>query len=904
MIDRKASSEEKIALFRSLFRGNEEIYPRKYLNRKTGEEGYSPACGNEWLPGICEKPMIRCYHCRHQRFESVTDEVVHWHLSGHDYAGRAFALSLYPVRLDETCFFLVFVCDKEGWREDARAFVKAGRKLGLFVAMERTKTGARAWLFFQEAMPLSLARKVGFCVLTEAMEERPEMGLDSYDKFNPIQDTLSKWDFGGYIVLPLQKNARDLGHSFFVDANFEPFDDQWAFLSKIKKIERQSAEEWVREAEDKDRVVCVRGVGMENTKPKTPCSENVEIVLNNQICISKTGLTSYFRNKLIRLAAFQNPQFFQKQAMRASVDGEPRVIGCAFEDEHHVRLPRGCLEEVLQLAAGHLIQDERETGNQLNVNFIGELSKEQQASADAMAAHDMGILSAPTAFGKSVIAAWLIARRKVSTLVLVHRRQLMEQWIERLAQFLDISCIGRMGGGRKQATGLLDVALIQSLHDEQISQYGQLIVDECHHVPANRFTQLMSKAKAKYVCGLSATLVRKDGRHPVIPMLCGPVRYQAVLASSFERKVFVRPTSFRPKQALSADARLQFRELCQELVDDEIRNKFIAEDVLSVAQQGHYPLVLTERNGHLEILRALLEPHLGHLFVLQGGMKTHELNAITKCLGELPEHEPRVLLATGRFLGEGFDDARLDTLFLTLPISWSGTLEQYVGRMHRMHERKSEVRVYDYADLNVPMFGRMFKRRCKGYEALGYQVLMQGGVIPGWPVEVPLPQDQNWKNDYGTTVQRLIRDGVDGELAILFTKSYSKDAEGARSASEKFLFHRLQKLPQTAGRFLLNGLLPIPFDSKGQMEVDLLCIDARIAVELDGPQHLADSEAYRRDRHKDRLLQENGYRVLRFLTEDVSKRLDTVLDIILRSIILSVQPRRNSVRDLSSSELP
>jgi very-short-patch-repair endonuclease len=301
-------------------------------------------------------------------------------------------------------------------------------------------------------------------------------------------------------------------------------------------------------------------------------------------------------------------------------------------------------------------------------------------------------------------------------------------------------------------------------------------------------------------------------------------------------------------------------------------------------------VVLTERTEHLEQLAELLSPEILHLVVLRGGMGKKELDAVIARLSAIPEDEERVLLATGRYIGEGFDDARLDTLFLTLPVSWRGTVAQYAGRLHRLHDRKREVQVYDYADLNVPMLARMFDRRCRGYEAIGYKILLPASAVPGWPANVPLPVDPQWKQDYAASVRRLILDGVDAPLANLFVhvaRLRPAEAEGvnrARSATEAFLYRRLETLSQTAGRFRLNVELPIAFDGRGQMEVDLLCMEARVAIELDGAQHLADHDAYRRDRRKDTLLQENGYFVLRFLAEDVGKHLGDVLDTILRTL--------------------
>jgi very-short-patch-repair endonuclease len=336
--------------------------------------------------------------------------------------------------------------------------------------------------------------------------------------------------------------------------------------------------------------------------------------------------------------------------------------------------------------------------------------------------------------------------------------------------------------------------------------------------------------------------------------------------------------------------RVQFCDLYKELIADDDRNRLICDEVVQAVREGRSPLVLTERNEHLDCLAARLSPSIRHLVVLRGGARTKEARTIAARLAAIPETEDRVVLATGRYVGEGFDDARLDTLFLTLPVSWRGTIAQYVGRLHRLYDRKREVRVYDYADLNVPMLARMFDRRCRGYEAVGYSLLAPASAVPGWPADVPLPVDPGWKSEYAASVRRLVRDGVDSPLANLFAhaaRNVSPDAEGverARSATEAFLYRRLETLPETAGRFRLNAVLPILFDGWGHMEVDLLCADERLAVELDGGQHLASVEAYRRDRRKDVLLQENGYFVLRFLAEDVGRQLDAVLDAILRAL--------------------
>ena len=924
-VNQRSPTEVKIALYRSLFRGREDVYPRRFESRKTGRAGYSPVCGNEWVQGICEKPRIKCSECPHQRFLPVTDDAIRWHLMGQDDHGRDFVMGVYPMLLDETCFFLAADFDKAAWQDDAAAFLETCRQKSLPVALERSRSGkgGHIWFFFDEAVPATLARKLGAYILTETMERRPDIGLDSYDRFFPNQDTLPQGGFGNLIALPLQKGPRESGNSVFLDARLTPLPDQWEFLSSIRRIKRSEVEDRVRLAEAKGQVIAVRLAPESDeveaapwTAPPSrrrrdapiagPLPKTLELTLGNQIYIAKEGLPPALRNRLIRMAAFQNPEFYKAQAMRLSTYDKPRIIACAEDYPQHIGLPRGCLDDLLQslsaLNIKPVVRDQRNPGEPLNVTFQGELRPEQTVAAQAMLAQDTGVLAATTAFGKTVVAAWLIAQRGVNTLVLVHRRQLQQQWVERLSTFLGtpVRAIGRIGGGRKKPTGLLDVAVIQSLVrngvvDDLVANYGHLVADECHHLSAQSFELVARQAKAKFVTGLSATVTRKDGHHPIIFMQCGPVRYrgntrQQVAAHPFEHAVMVRPTDFRPIRPANPNVRQQFHELYEELIADEERNRLIHQDVIQTLREGRSPLVLTERNEHLDSLAKQLGPEVRHLVVLRGGMSKKELDALPARLAAIPAGEARVILATGRYVGEGFDDARLDTLFLTLPISWHGTIAQYVGRLHRLYDGKREVRVYDYADLNVPMLGRMFDRRCRGYEAIGYKMQLPGSAVSGWPADVPLPIDPEWKSQYASSVRRLVRDGVDSPLANLFVdvavmpSPNAAGANRARSASEAFLYRRLETLAATTGKFRLNAELPIPFDGWGRMEVDLLCAPSRIAIELDGGQHLGDADAYRRDRRKDTLLQENGYLVLRFLTEDVGKYLDQVLDAILRAL--------------------
>jgi superfamily II DNA or RNA helicase/very-short-patch-repair endonuclease len=835
--------------------------------------------------------------------------------------------------MDETCFLLALDFDGDEWGSDARGVLDICRQRSLGAALERSRSGngGHVWLFFENAVPARLARNLGSFLLTEAMEKRPEIGFKSYDRLFPNQDTMPKGGFGNLIALPLQKQPRLRGNSLFVDDELNPYADQWAFLSSVQRITLTQCESLVREAQSKCRITGVRsvlGLESEDDEPWTappsrrqkepPISEplpaEIELVLGDQVYIAKEFLPAQLQTRLIRLAAFQNPDFYRAQAMRLPVYEKPRIIQCAEEHPKHIALPRGLLADVQalfeRLKIKAILRDERFVGSALPLAFKGELRPEQMTAATAMLAHETGVLAATTAFGKTVLAAWLIAQRGVSTLVLVHREQLLNQWAERLSQFLSIPAqeIGQIGAGRKRVTGRIDVAIIQSLVRKSVvkdlvANYGHLVVDECHHLSAHSFELAARRAKARFVLGLSATVTRKDGHHPIIFMQCGPIRYRVsakaqAAARPFAHCVLVRPTNFRMVEPAETDARFQFHALYQELVADQVRNSLICGDVVEAIRAGRKPLVLTERTEHLELLAGMLTHQITHVISLKGGMGRKEWRNALDRLNAIPEQDQFALIATGKFVGEGFDHPRLDTLFVTLPISWRGTVAQYVGRLHRLHEHKREVRVYDYADLNVPMLARMFDRRCAGYAEVGYAIQLPGSAVPGWPSEVPLPIDPEWKRDYSGSVRRLVIDGVDIPLADLFLHATAKivcTPEGlarARSSTEAFLYRRLETLPMTAGRFRLNARLPIQFDGQGEMEVDLLDEEVRLAVELDGPQHLSDPEAYRRDRRKDFLLQENGFLVLRFLAEDVGKNLSHVLDTVVRALARRLRKRQ------------
>ena len=755
-IANRSPTRDKIALFRSLFRGREDVYPKRWDNARTGKAGYAPVCANEWVPRICGKPRVKCGACLNQAFREVTDEAIDGHLRGRHTIG------VYPMLPDDTCRFLAADFDKASWRRDAGAFLETCRSKDVPAALERSRSGngGHVWIFFAEPVPAALARRLGAHLVTETMERNPDIGFESYDRFFPSQDTVPAGGFGNLIALPLQGGPREDGNSVFLDDSFEPHADQWAFLSSMRRLSLAEATAIVDEAGRQGRVVGLRlPLDEEDDEPWSappsrrrplpeiagPLPERIEAVLGDQIYIPRAGLPPGLVNRLIRLAAFQNPAFYSAQAMRRSTFGIPRIVACAELLSHHIALPRGCgeaMEGLLEdLGIPLDMRDERNPGRPVDTTFLGSLTSEQQSAADALLPHDIGVLSAATGFGKTVIAASVIAARGTNTLVLVHRRQLMEQWIARLAAFLDlpVAAIGQIGGGRRKPGGIVDVGVIQSLVrkgevDDIVADYGHLVVDECHHISAVSFEAVARRAKAKYVLGLSATVTRRDGHHPIVFMQCGPVRFRTSAKAQarqrpFGHRAILHPTDFRLPAGMDAE-RPPIQHVYAALASDEDRNDMIFNDVLQALEAGRSPILLTERKDHAHRLAERLGRFARNVLVLRGGMRTRQRREIMQRLEDIPGTEERVLIATGRYVGEGFDDARLDTLFLTMPISWKGTLAQYVGRLHRLHAAKREVVVHDYVDRAVPTLMRMSEKRVRGYESLGYTVERPGAASP------------------------------------------------------------------------------------------------------------------------------------------------------------------------------
>ncbi len=776
-----SDSSAKIHLFMSLFKGRSDVYAKRWENKNKGISGYSPVCLNQWQTGVCKKPKISCSKCKNKDYAALDENAIENHLRGNIVAG------VYPMLQDETCHFLAVDFDEADWRNDISVFRDICIELSIPVAVERSRSGkgGHVWFFFEIPVSAALARKFGTILLTAAMNKRHEIQFKSYDRLFPSQDTMPKGGLGNLIALPLQKTAREKSNSEFIDEHFQSYADQWTFLSTIQKISQNRIDEVISEFGDDHELGVLKQDEEEVAEKPWEASKTkidlqrddfpmrIEIIKANMLFIPKAGISPKAMNRLKRLASFKNPMFYKQQAMRLPTYGHPRVISCADETREYLGLPRGCepelVSELEELGIEIRLVDKTHKGRRIDVEFNGQLRDEQSLALNSLLQNDIGILSGTTAFGKTIVAIKLIAERKVNTLILVDKVSLLSQWEERLSEFLIVNeplqeqptttfnkrgrkkkvrLIGQLGSGKNSLSGIVDIAVMQSLSrkgevKECVKNYGMIIADECHHASAFTYEQILKTTNAKYIYGLTATPTRKDGHHPILFLHCGPIRYRDNPKKQAENRPFdhfIVPRFTSLRVPLDTDEQeVSIQQLYTEIMENEFRNHQIIDDVLNNYHQGRNCIILSLRTAHVESLAKILKEKVPDVFALMGGMGKKATREIFQSIADIPADRNIILVATGHFIAEGFDEPRLDTLFLAMPISWKGTLQQYAGRLHRLYEAKKEVKIYDYVDIQVKMLEKMYTNRLNGYASMGYKA--KGEELNDTPLDIIFDKD-------------------------------------------------------------------------------------------------------------------------------------------------------------------
>ena len=766
-VTRSSSVAEKISLFRSLFKGREDVYARRWYSKKSGKSGYRPVCLNEWRSRLCDKSRVKCSECKNRLFAPLDDETLYRHLSGQD-EHAADVVGIYPVTNDDGCYFLAFDFDGKNWQSEVGAVraVCDAHKIPALYERSRSGQGGHVWLFFEEKVKAAQARRLGACILNAVMEKCHTLSFSAYDRMFPNQDYLPQGGLGNLIALPLQGRARREGNSVFIDENFVACADQWSILGGVSKISPPyfakllsvlSEYSHAEEHENTDSDACYSARGDRALFAAADLPSEIEIVLSDMVYILKEGMSERALACIKRMSAYPNPDFFRAQRMRLPTYDKPRYISVYTEDDKYVAIPRGrwsMLRGLLkECGVCYSVKDERNGGVGVDISFSGELREEQQKAFAALNSHDIGVLSATTAFGKTVVGAMLIAEKKRNALVLVHTSALLNQWKAALNKFLvfnyglpqkpkgrgrrrEPEYIGQLGATKNTLNGKVDIAIMQSLADKDgvkdiVKNYGLVIVDECHHVPAFMFEQVLKSVNSKYVYGLTATPFRADGRQESIFMLCGDISYRVDALEQAKRQLFAhvavpRFTNFR--MPLVPDGGFKtLNQIFEQLCTSRERNLLIIEDVVKAVNGGHMPIVLTERTEHAKLLTGAIERRGIRTILLVGKESAKTKREKLSSIASAGKAERFVIVAVGKYVGEGFDFARLDTLFLAMPISWKGKLAQYVGRLHRDYIGKKQVTVYDYVDLNVAMLENMYRKRLKGYAELGYEVRMGEG---------------------------------------------------------------------------------------------------------------------------------------------------------------------------------
>lgn len=772
-------TEKMAVMFYSRFWGRQDVYAKRNEKKNTGESSYFPQCNNFWIESCYRKRKqnVSCSDCKYRSYKKLTKEDILKHLRGLSY-NASDVIGVYPLLPDGTCRFLVFDFDNhekgaekndfanedDTWIEEVEAMRKICILNGIDPLVERSRSGrgAHIWIFFDNPVSAALVRKFGIALLDKGAEQVNLKSFKYYDRMLPAQDTLPEGGVGNLIALPLQGKALRDGNSAFIDSNWNAYPNQWEILWSKPRLSQEFIEikirEWGTAVEDLE-------AAEDDADREKPWKKNrgfsradvdgkIYLTLSNGIYADSTNLRAALQNKIRRMAAISNPVYYKNQAIGTSNYGTSRWLYLGQDHlSGYIEIPRGLygtlIENIERAQIAYEIEDERQLGRNINVEFKGELRKEQKTAMDEVLKFDNGILHAATAFGKTVVCSAIIAEKKVNTLIILESSALMEQWKEALEKFLYINeeppeyktktgrikirkeVIGRLQGAHDSMTGIIDIAMAGSLCKKGefhylLNQYGMVLVDECHHAASDTIANVLREVKAKYVYGVTATPKRGDGLEKINYMLLGPIRYsytakEKAIAQGIDHFVYPHFTPIvAPRGVITK--KMHPNEAYDIIRDNEVRDDLIISDIKECISVGRTPVVLSRYKEHSQKLYERLKDYADHVFLMTGNNSKKEHKKILDRLHQVDIKETVILIATGSLIGEGFDFPRLDTLFMAMPVSFRSVVEQYAGRLNRDYEGKENVIVYDYVDSHIPMFDTMYAKRLKAYKQIGYEV--------------------------------------------------------------------------------------------------------------------------------------------------------------------------------------
>ena len=741
-IQQALTREEKVKIFMNYFKGRDDVYPYLSIDKNNPNvKYYIPACANEWKNGVCNKTMgKKCRNCQYRENKPLSKDIIYKHMYENNPIG------IYPLLENDTCYFLSLDFDNKNTNNDIKsdvlAFANICDKYKIPIAIERSRSGKgiHIWIFFDKNIKAITARKLGSLLLSKTME-MSNLSVSSFDRMFPNQDTLPKGGYGNLIALPFQNEPSKYGNTLFVDRNFIQIKNQIQHLNSIHKLTEEEVFEKIEKLSNETidighEIIDMKKEVITKSRNNIEYPKSIKVTLNDMVYIDKANLDSIVKNSFRRLATFANPEFYQKQKLRMSVYNIPMVIDCSKEDDKYLKLPRGTYEYLESLCKTNNIKivkvDKRFKGKKINVVFNGELRDEQQKALDNLLKYENGILCAPTGFGKTVIGCKIIEERNVNTLILVNKIQLLNQWKDRIKKFLNIETIGEISSKKKNITNIIDVASIKSLWNngdvlDITKNYGMIIIDECHHTAAYTFEQAINTGNAKYVYGISATPERENGHTPIIKMQCGDIRYK-VDSLKFNKELNIPMKVIVKKSHLNfTDQNIdnyELNEINDLIAKDVLRSENIIKDIKEEYKKGKNILVLTERLRLMDYIYDKLSKDTNNIFKYYGGIGKKVLKNYEEHTNQINEDgENKIIVATGSYIGEGFDDSKLDVLFLTMPISGQTRVTQYAGRLHRKDDNKKEILIYDYVDDNFSKTRNMFLKRKKTYEKLGYEIV-------------------------------------------------------------------------------------------------------------------------------------------------------------------------------------